>query len=321
MNTLSRLKSVVSCPIKEGEKLALHTSFKIGGPAKYFAVANSQEEIIELIKAASKLKLPYLILGSGTNILFSDNGFDGLVIKIQDQAIKILGEKMLCSAGVALSQAVDQAWSAGLSGLEWAAGIPGTIGGAVYGNAGAYGGDMACIVEAVEVFSRKKIKQINNKKCAFAYRASIFKKEGNRDVILTMTLRLQRGDKRKIKAKMAKIISQRKIKEDDYPSAGSVFKNIKLSEKELVDFSGRYPDFPEKFKMHKTIPTAWLIEQCGLKCKKIGGAMVSQKHAGRIINVGEAKAEDVIILVSVIKQKVRTNFNLQLMEEVEYKGF
>ncbi|MDO8668810.1 MAG: UDP-N-acetylmuramate dehydrogenase [Candidatus Buchananbacteria bacterium] len=321
MDTLNRLRSVVSSPIKEGELLASYTSFKIGGPAKYFCVAESTDDIVSLMGVAHKLKLPYFILGSGTNVLVSDNGFDGLVIKINDNKLKVKDEKMECSSGALLSKVVGQALASGLTGLEWASGIPGTIGGAVCNNAGAYGGDMAGIVDMVEIIRDNKIKKLNNKKCGWAYRSSIFKSADNHDIILSITLNLKRGSKNEIKAKMDEIISQRKQKDDKYPSAGSVFKNIKLAPEEIKDFVSKYSDLPENFSAYATIPAAWLIEQCNLKGKKIGGAMVSEKHAGRIINAGQATAEDVIILISVIKQKVRSNFNLQLMEEIEYKGF
>ena len=311
MDTLSRLKSVVSSPIKEGEILASYTSFKIGGPAKYFCIALLNEDVAKLIGVAYKLKLPYLILGSGTNVLFSDNGFDGLVIKVNDNRLKIKGEKMECSSGVLLSKAVGEALGSGLSGLEWAMGIPGTIGGAVVNNAGAYGGDMAGIIEAVEIIRDNKIRKIGSKKCGFVYRSSIFKNDDNHDIILSVIFNLKYDDKSAIKSKMDEIINTRKQKDDKYPSAGSVFKNIKLSPKEIKEFALKHPDFPENFIYHATIPAAWLIEKCGLKGKKIGGAMISEKHSGRIVNTGTATAEDVIILISVIKQKVRSNFNLQ----------
>src|SRR3989338_9125756 len=149
MDTLIKLKFVVAGAIYENELLAPYTSFKIGGPAKYFAVIDSAKDLLNLVNEADKLKLPYLILGSGTNILFSDHGFAGLVIKVTDNKLKVKGERLECGAGVILSKAVGQALASGLSDLEWAAGIPGTIGGAVVNNAGAYGGDMAGIVSDV----------------------------------------------------------------------------------------------------------------------------------------------------------------------------
>lgn len=321
MDTLSKLKSVVSSPIKEGEILALHTSFNIGGPAKYFCVVNSNEEIVKLIGMTQKVKIPYLILGSGTNILFSDKGFDGLIIKINDTRIKIRDEKMECNAGALLSKAVGEALASSLTGLEWAMGIPGTVGGALCNNAGAFGGDMADTVEEVEIIRNNKIKKLSNKKCEFGYRSSIFKNDDNHDTILSVTFNLKRGDKKAIKLRMDEIISQRKQKDDKQPSAGSVFKNIKMSPEEIKEFALQYSDFPESFIAHGTIPAAWLIEKCGLKGKKIGGAMISEKHSGRIINTGDAKAEDIIMLISVIKQKVRSKFSLQLMEEIQYRGF
>jgi len=321
MDTLSKLKSVVSGPIIEGEILARHTSFRIGGPAKYFIIANSKSELIKLIDLVFKFKIPYLVIGGGTNILFADTGFDGLVIKFNDGKFKVKGQKIEVNAGAPLSKVVGEALSAGLSGLEWAVGIPGTIGGAVVGNAGAFGGDMAAIVESVEIIRNNKIRKINNKKCGFIYRASIFKNSNNHDIVLSISFNLKFGEVAVMKEKMVEIISQRKQKDDKYPSAGSVFKNIKLSAQEMADFIEQYPDLPEKFINYLTIPAAWLIDKCGLKGKKIGGAMVSEFHSGRIINIGQASAEDVIMLISVIKQKVRSKFSLQLMEEIEYQGF
>ncbi|NCN07519.1 UDP-N-acetylmuramate dehydrogenase [Candidatus Falkowbacteria bacterium] len=321
MDTLIKLRSVVLSPIKEGEMLASYTSFKIGGPAKYFCIANSNDDIAKLVAMSTKLKLPYLILGSGTNILFSDAGFDGLVIKINDSKIKNKDEKLECSAGSLLSKAVGEALGSSLSGLEWAMGIPGTVGGALCNNAGAYGGDMAGSVEEVEIIRDNKVKKLSNKKCEFSYRSSVFKQDDNHDIILSVTFALKRGDKKAIKTKMDEIIAQRNQKDDKQPSAGSVFKNIKLSKEEIKEFAVKYPDMPESFTTYSTIPAAWLIERCGLKGKKIGGAMISEKHSGRIINTGDATAEDIIMLISIIKQKVRLKFNLQLMEEIQYRGF
>ena len=321
MDALTKLKSVVAGAISENELLAPYTSFKIGGPASYFTVIDSAKYLLKLISQADKLKLPYLILGSGTNILFSDNGFAGLVIKMNNSKIKVKDEVMECEAGVLLSKAVGSALASDLSGLEWGMGIPGTIGGAICNNAGAYGGEMSQITGAIEIIRNHKIRKITGKKCAFAYRSSIFKTETNKDVIWSAIFNLKRGDKAAVKAKMDEIILKRQQKEDSYPSAGSVFKNLKLSEAAMKEFVAKHPNFPQEFIKHLTIPTAWLIENCGLKGKTIGGAMVSEKHAGRIVNIGQATAENVIMLISVIKQKVRSEFNLQLMEEIEYRGF
>ena len=248
------------------------------------------------------------------NNSFSGNKRNNSKIKIKDETLE--GE-----AGVLLSKAVGSALASGLSGLEWAVGIPGTIGGAICNNAGAYGGDLAQIIKEVEIVRNHKIRRINNKKCAFTYRSSIFKNKDHQDVILSAIFNLKRGDKNAIKSKMDEIILKRKQKADSYPSVGSVFKNFKLTAKEMEEFIIRHPDFPQDFIQHNTIPAAWLIESCGLKGQTIGGAMVSEKQAGWIINLGQATAENVIMLISVIKQQVRFKFNLQLVEEIEYKGF
>jgi UDP-N-acetylmuramate dehydrogenase len=321
MDTLSRLKLVVSGAIKEEVELASYTSFRIGGKAKYFYIASNTDEIISLVDICKKIELPFLVLGGGSNILISDDGFDGLVIKIGDNNIEIGGKKMACSGGVLLSLAVQKAMASNLSGLEWAIGIPGTIGGAVHNNAGAYGGDMAGIVDEIEIIKKGKIKKIKNKKCEFSYRNSVFRNENNNDIVLSTTINLILGDKKEIKSKLDEIISRRRKKMDSYPSAGSVFKNITLNKNEMSEFILQHPELPGDYMKTNNIPSAWLVEQCELKGKKIGGAMVSEKHAGRIINTGSAKAENVIILVSIIKQKVRSKFNIQLMEEIEYIGF
>jgi len=320
MNILNSLQ-FIGGEIKSNVVLAPHTSFNIGGPAKYFCVLQSEDKIAELIKVAEKNKIPYFILGGGSNILVSDSGFNGLVIKINDSKIKIKGDKMECRAGVLLGKVVGEALSAGLSGLEWAIGIPGTIGGAIHNNAGAFGGEMSNNVEEVIVIKNGKTKKINNKKCNFSYRNSIFKDEKNNDIILSVVLNLASGNKKDIKNKMDEIISKRKQKMDKYPSAGSIFRNVSLSKEEMNDFIEKHHNLPEVNIKQGIVPAAWLIEGCGLKGKTIGGAMVSEKHSGRIINIGEATAENVIMLISVIKQKVRSRFSLQLMEEIEYIGF
>lgn len=318
MDTLNALKSAVSDSIKEGENLAGYTSFKIGGPAKYFYAVNSVDELVKLVAQAEKLKVQYLILGGGSNLLINDSGYKGLVIKINFNKTKVKDHQLECDAGVFLSKAVGEALATGLTGLEWAIGIPGLIGGAVSGNAGAFGGEMSDSVSAVKILRNGKIKNLDKKKCGFGYRQSIFNDEKNKDVILSVVLDLKPGDKQLIKNKMDEVVSQRKNVVEDQPNAGSVFKNIVLPESELIAFVNKYPEAPIK---KGVLPVAWLVEQCGLKGKKIGGAMVSESHAGRIVNTGKATAENVIMLISVIKQKVRDKFGIQLMEEIEYVGF
>jgi UDP-N-acetylmuramate dehydrogenase len=227
-------------------------------------------------------------------------------------------------AGVPLALALAESLKAGLTGLEWATGIPGTVGGAICGNAGAYGGEMAQNVATVKVLREKAIIELSNGDCDFSYRASRFKNDGNKDIILSATLKLKVAVTDEIavaKEKISKIMAERSVKFSEGPSAGSFFHNISLTPEETIELKSRHPEIPEQFIAWQKIPVAWLIDECGLRGRQIGGAKVSDQHAGIIINAGGATASDVIMLASVIKQKVRSKFSLQLMEEVQYLGF
>jgi len=208
--------------------------------------------------------------------------------------------------------------------LEWAAGIPGTVGGAVRGNAGAYGHAMGESVEEIEALriknKKSRIKNYGKEDCKFGYRESIFKREGG--VILKVVLKLAPGDKNKIKEEMDKIFAARDGKIPTDSSAGSFFKNVEVTE-EIVKIIKEYTheDVPPDYIQKGKIPAAWLIGQCDLKGKQIGGAKISEKHANFIVNTGEATAADVIALSSLVKMKVRDEVGVQLEEEVEYVGF
>ena len=320
--------------IKKNVLLKNYTTFKIGGRAKYFFEAKNKEDLIKAISLAKKFKLPFFILGGGSNLLVSDKGFKGLVIKIQNTKYKIQNTKIMAEVGVMLGELVNVSAKTGLSGLEWAVGIPGTVGGAIHGNAGAFGKSMKNVVKEVEVFdlSNEKIKTFKNKDCQFDYRESIFKKNKNL-IILSTKLKLKKEKKSKIERKMREYLNYRKENQHlNLPSAGSVFKNYELRlqpahhppEKsgpiknyELVK------EFPElrEFNKKNLIPAAWLIEKCGLKGKKIGGAKISEKHANFIVNLGEAKAEDVKKLINLAKKKVKNKFSITLEEEIQFLGF
>jgi UDP-N-acetylmuramate dehydrogenase len=329
MNNLESLQNILGNKVLENEPLSRYSTFKIGGPAKYFFIAENIEEIIKSVKAAKELGIKFYVIGGGSNILFADAGFDGLVIKIKNEKLKIKNYnskfKMIeAEAGVTLSRLVEAAMEEGLTGLEWAAGIPGTVGGAVRGNAGAYGHAIGEVVEEVEALQivNDKLQMTNykNEECKFGYRESVFKH--NKDIILKIVLKLSNGDKNKIKEEMDKILKLRGKKIPIEPSAGSFFKNVDATN-EIVKTIKKYTheDVPSDFIFKGKIPAAWLIERCGLKGKQIGGVKVSEKHSNFLINCGTAKAEEVIILASLIKMKVRDEFGIQLQEEVEYVGF
>jgi len=331
---IDKLKEKIGEEVLENEALANHCTFKIGGPARYFFVAKDSEEIVKAAEAAKDLGLNFFVLSGGSNVLFSDNGFDGLVIKVASNKYKVIAEPPLnpllgkegrgvveADAGVPLSKIVDAAAENGLSGLEWAAGIPGTVGGAVRGNAGAYGKATGDVVEEVEALNQEsKIDKYKKEDCKFGYRESIFKREGG--IILKVVLKLMSGDKKKIKEEMDKILKARGEKIPTEPSAGSFMKNVEVTD-EIVKIikEHTHEDVPADYLEKGKIPAAWLIGQCDLKGKQIGGAKISEKHANFIVNTGGATAGDVIALASLIKMKVRDEVGVQLQEEVEYVGF
>jgi UDP-N-acetylmuramate dehydrogenase len=321
---IDKLREKLGEGVLENEPLASHCTFKIGGPARYFFVAKSAEEVRRALEAANELGLKFFVLSGGSNVLFSDDGFDGLVVKVNGSRFMVHGDKIEAEAGVKLADVVNAAMENWLTGLEWAAGIPGTVGGAVRGNAGAYGKAMGSAVEEVEAIEvggeKLKVKSYSKEECEFGYRESIFKREGA--IILKVVLKLAPGDKNKIKEEMDKIINARNKKIPTEPSAGSFFKNIEINDDVIKSFQSHLKeDIPVDFIEKGKIPSAWLIEKCDLKGKQIGGAKISEKHANFIVNAGGATAADVIALASLIKMKVRDEVGVQMEEEVEYVGF
>ena len=302
--------------------LAPLTSFNIGGPAKYFVETKSATDICEALEFAAEKKLDYFILGGGSNVLVSDKGFDGLVIKIKSENINVNKEEQFIEteAGLNLATLVKEAAENGLSGLEWAAGIPGTIGGALRGNARAFGGDMASVVENVVALDTKdmQIKTFSNSQCEFSYWGSIFKKDPNL-IVVAAKIKMQAGNKEKIMQKNREIINKRiSSQPQGSPSAGSFFLNpVVDNEKLRKEFE---TDTGTKCQENK-IPAGWLIDQIGLRGKKIGGAMISEKHGNFLVNAGGATAEDVIMLSSLVKENIRQKFNIQLESEVRLVGF
>lgn len=297
--------------IKRNVSLKTHTTFKIGGQAKYFFKAPTKENLILAIKTAKKFDLPFFILGGGSNLLVSDRGYKGLVIKQQTMSSKIQDNKIFTEAGLLLGRLVNLAAKNNLIGLEWAVGIPGTIGGAIRGNAGAFGKSMKDIVGKVEVYDikDKKIKTFKNKNCHFDYRESIFKRNPNL-IILSAELQLKKGPpvggKKEIKEKMKEYLDYRKKTQPlEFSSAGSIFKNPLPSQ------------VLKKFRRARIFSAGELIEKCGLKGKKIGKVKISRKHANFIINLGNGKAKDVKKLIKLIKDKVKNKFGIVLEEEIQ----
>lgn len=282
---------------RQNEPMRAHTTFKIGGEADIFIIPASPAALIYAVKKCNELEIPYFILGNGSNLLVSDGGIEGAVISLSGiNGISSDGEKITCGAGAMLSSVCLKALSLSLTGLEFAYGIPGTAGGALYMNAGAYGGQTADVIESAECLTATgEIKTLKKEDMRLGYRSSVFKNGGL--IIISLTLALKKGDKTEIKAEMDELLNRRKQKQPlEYPSAGSTFKR------------------PEGYF------AGALIEKNGLKGSAVGGAQVSEKHAGFVINRGGATAADVKALIEKIQKKVFENDGVMLEPEVIFTG-
>jgi len=308
--------------IKKDIPLAPLTTFKIGGSAKFLIEVKTKEELVEVFEWAREGKQEIFILSGGSNVLINDQGVDGLVIKMNNDKITVRSERLDCGAGAGLARAVRLAMSNNLSGLEWVSGIPGTVGGAVRGNAGAFGISMADIVETVEIFDikKKRFAVFSNKDCKFGYRESIFKTSLNY-LIWQVILKIRKGRASEIEKQVNENLEFRSQNQPRLPSAGSVFKNLEIAN--LRQDNANLANTAEEKERVKNgmVAAGWLVELAGLKGKTIGGAKVSLEHANFIINTGKATSDDVVMLISYIKQQVRNRFKVQLQEEVQYLGF
>lgn len=320
------MKVSLSHKIAKNEPLSAHTNIRIGGPADYFLKAVSEEEIVQGLLWAKGRRLAVTLLGEGSNVLISDEGVRGLVIKIANKDTVFEGTKVRAGAGHNLTDLVNKTVDRGLSGLEFACGIYGNVGGAIRGNAGSFGREMRDVVEKVKVWrdplqtKENHITWMGNKECAFAYRHSAFK-EHPAWVILSAVLQLEKGDREKGRKQVKELLKKKLSTQPlDMPSSGCFFKNVSVTLADVRDMEEKGLDV-SSFVDKKVIPAAFLIDQAGLKGKTIGRARVSDKHPNFIINLGGAKAREVVMLVSVIKQQVRDRFGIQLHEEVQYVGF
>ncbi|KKR20429.1 MAG: UDP-N-acetylenolpyruvoylglucosamine reductase [Parcubacteria group bacterium GW2011_GWE2_39_37] len=313
--------------IEQNVPLAPFNTFKIGGPAKYFVQADNTEEIIESIKWAKNNGHKYFILAGGSNVLISDQGFSGLIIKNCSKSFfrekTADGELIRCGSGLPMSRLVLGASNHSLTGMEWAVGLPGTVGGAIRGNASCFGSEMSELIVEVNAYDPDKdiIIKLTKEQCGFAYRHSFFKE--NNLVVIDCLVNLKTGHNSKIRERMEEVIKLRTEKQPKYPSAGSIFKNIDLhdvKDAELLDEAKREGVFTGAGP--SGLSAGWLIEKLYFKGKQVGGAMISLEHANFIINKNfHATASDVMMLMSLIKQKVRVEFGVQLKEEIQYLDY
>ena len=284
--------------VRISEPMNRHTTFRIGGPADYFLLPSTAEEVKKILEICKEKELPYFILGNGSNLLVSDEGYCGVIIQLYRNygGITVEGTDIRAGAGALLSQIASAAKNASLTGFEFAGGIPGTLGGAVVMNAGAYGGEMKDVLKEVTVMTEQgEIMTIPAEKLEMGYRTSLVKKAGY--LVLEAVISLKAGDVEEIKAIMKDLTEKRVSKQPlEYPSAGSTFKR------------------PEGYFAGK------LIMDAGLRGYQVGGAQVSEKHCCFVINKGNATAADVCGLMKDVQEKVQEQFGVTLEPEVKFLG-
>lgn len=304
--------------ISQNIPLKPYTSFKLGGPARFFCTLNSIKDIEEILDFIEKNKINFFILGGGTNILVKDEGFDGIVIKPGFNYLNFFDDgRVIVGASTLMPYLVYESCKLGYRGLEWAGGLPGTIGGAIRGNAGCFGFEIKDCVKSVKAINLKnqEFKIFEKDDLNFGYRYSFFK-ENSEWLIIEIELQLIPNQNRDelLKIMNEKIEYRKKNHPLEYPNAGSIFKNLNVNQvPEEVYILAKEKN---KIKDGK-IPTAFLIEELGLKGKQIGGAKISEKHANFIVNLGYAKTKDVLDLIQFIKEKVYEKFKVTLEEEIQ----
>lgn len=280
------------------EPMSRHTTFRVGGPADFFVTPKAKEEVRDVIRICKEAGMPYYIIGNGSNLLVSDAGYRGVIVQIYKEMneVKVEGDLVKAQAGALLSGIAAKALGAELSGFEFASGIPGTIGGACMMNAGAYGGEMKDVLESVTVLTGEgKIIELGRNELELGYRTSVIAKKGY--IVLGAVLKLERGDGEKIKTYMDELKEKRVTKQPlEYPSAGSTFKR------------------PEGYFAGK------LIEDAGLRGFQVGGAQVSEKHCGFVINRNHATAADIMELMRQVQIRVKENSGVDLEPEVKRLG-
>jgi UDP-N-acetylmuramate dehydrogenase len=285
--------------VQENVSLAPYTSARIGGPADVLVTVQSADELADAMQLIWEHELPYYILGGGSNVLVSDSGFRGVVVLDRAKEVRFeAGDQpqVWCEAGVIIANLAKRCASKGLAGLEWSATVPGTVGGAVYGNAGAFGGDMTDNLIWAEMLTKNGREKFTLEQMGYGYRTSVLKRGEMNGIVLSALLKLKNSSKEEVSAKIEQFSERRKATQPPGASMGSMFKNPE------GDFAGR------------------LIESAGLKGTRIGNAEISTVHGNFFINHGETKAEDIRALIHLVQRTVKEKFNIHLELEVELVG-
>jgi UDP-N-acetylmuramate dehydrogenase len=314
--THARLARIPNLTVSSNTPLARHTRFGIGGPADLYAETCSAEAFIAALTAAHSSGIPTMVMGGGTNLIVSDRGFRGIVLRYRAARLDAANNRVMADAGAVLQDLVDFAVARGLKGLETLAGIPGSVGAAIYGNAGAYGHSISERVVSVRFYDGAEVRVFNNEECRFQYRESIFKQ--HKDWIIFSTQLLLEPEETEILRKISGDIV--KVRNEKFPvtmkCAGSIFKNLLLSELPPAVAAA----VPAAAVREGKVPAAWFLEQVGAKGMQRGDIHVATYHANLIYNAGAGTAAELCALIQELKARVRERFGMELEEEVQYVG-
>ncbi|OGL71223.1 UDP-N-acetylenolpyruvoylglucosamine reductase [Candidatus Uhrbacteria bacterium RIFCSPLOWO2_01_FULL_53_9] len=322
---ISHLENIVGDRLRFNEPLSQFSHYAVGGPARYVVEAKTSEEVEALVAAAQEHHVPWVVLGGGTNILPSDHGFDGLVIRMANRSVQLdaANARVTAEAGALASSVARKTADAGLSGLEWAISLPGTMGGAVRGNAGCFGGEVKDTFLHAWVLDPNTGKMSERKRAwfKFGYRESRVKHESG--IVLRATFQLIERPVEETKEKVNYVLNCRLTSQPkNAKCAGCAFKNFEYERgDEIKKLRGEVADIPQNFIDQKRIPAGWLIERADLKGTRVGGAYISEEHGNFLINDGTATADHIAQLIALVKTRVRDRFGIQLQEEVQYIGW
>jgi UDP-N-acetylmuramate dehydrogenase len=313
----ARLAGIPNLTVSRDTPLSRYTRFGIGGPADLYAETKSVEAFIAATAAARESGLPTMVIGGGTNLIVSDTGFRGIVLRYRADELLAANGRVVAQAGAVLQDLVDFTIARGLKGLETLSGIPGSVGAAVYGNAGAYGHSISERVVKVQFFDGECVRVFSNEECEFRYRESIFKRH-KEWIIFSTQLLLDPADAGELRKIADDIL---KVRNEKFPvtmkCAGSIFKNLLLRELPAPAAA----EVPEKVVREGKIPAAWLLEQVGAKGMSRGEIRVADYHANLIYNTGTGTAADLRAVIEELKARVRSRFGIEIEEEVQYVGW
>jgi UDP-N-acetylmuramate dehydrogenase len=312
-----RLAGIPNLTVSTATPLSRYTRFGIGGPADVYAETDTVEAFIGATETACAIDLPIMVIGGGTNLIVSDDGFRGLVLRYRGDALLAADNRVVAQSGAVLQDLVDFTNARGLKGLETLAGIPGSVGAAVYGNAGAYGHSISERVVKVQFYDGKCVRIFENEDCEFHYRESVFKKH-KEWIVFSTHLRMDRADAAELQKISADIL---KVRNEKFPvtmkCAGSIFKNLLLKKLPAAVAA----EVPEKVVREGKIPAAWFLEQVGAKGMQRGDIHVADYHANLIYNAGDGTAADLRAVIEELKSRVRARFGIGIEEEVQYVGW